>query len=179
MVNLGSKIQDTTAGMNRLDDVFKHEQDYSFLKEDSSETSDEEAEFNKLAGYLELKNITFGYSRLEAPLIENFSLSLRPGERVALVGGSGSGKSTVAKLVTGLYQTWEGEILFDGKPREVYPRRIMNNSLTAVDQEIFIFAGTIKRKFNLYGIRPSRSSRFVQAARDACLHLYWRQSRGL
>lgn len=169
MVNLGSKIQDTTAGMNRLDDVFKHEQDYSFLKEDSSETSDEEAEFNKLAGYLELKNITFGYSRLEAPLIENFSLSLRPGERVALVGGSGSGKSTVAKLVTGLYQTWEGEILFDGKPREVYPRRIMNNSLTAVDQEIFIFAGTIKENLTLWD-QTVPEQQIVQAARDACIH---------
>lgn len=169
MINLGSKIQDTTAGMNRLDDVFKHEPDYSFLKETSSETSDEEAEFNKLAGYLELKNVTFGYSRLEAPLIENFSLSLKPGERVALVGGSGSGKSTVAKLVTGLYQTWEGEILFDGKPREAYPRRIMNNSLTAVDQEIFIFAGTVKENLTLWD-RTVPEQHIVQATRDACIH---------
>lgn len=169
MVSLGTKIQETSAGMNRLDDVFKHEPDYRFTSESSSETRGEDVEFNKLAGYLELKNVTFGYSPLEAPLIKDFSLSLRPGERVALVGGSGSGKSTVAKLVTGLYQPWEGEIFFDGKPREAYPRRIMTNSLTAVDQEIFIFAGTVKENLTLWD-RTVPEQHVVQAARDACIH---------
>ncbi|MBD3308269.1 NHLP family bacteriocin export ABC transporter peptidase/permease/ATPase subunit [candidate division KSB3 bacterium] len=169
MVNLGAKIQETTAGMNRLDDVFKHEPDYSFRKEPAPELRDEETEFSKLAGYLELKNVTFGYSHLEAPLIEGFSLSLRPGQRVALVGGSGSGKSTVAKLVTGLYQPWDGDIFFDGKPREAYPRRIMKNSLTAVDQEIFIFAGTVRENLTLWD-RTVPEQQIVQAARDACIH---------
>ena len=177
MVNLGARIQETTAGMNRLDDVFKHEVDYRFLPQDISDDhdgskpqdGDEETEFMKLDGYLELKDVTFGYSRLEAPLIENFNLSLKPGERVALIGGSGSGKSTVAKLVTGLYQPWEGAILFDGKPREAHSGRTMSNSLTAVDQEIFVFAGTIKENLSMWD-RTVPEQQIVQASRDACIH---------
>jgi NHLM bacteriocin system ABC transporter peptidase/ATP-binding protein len=166
MVNLGTKIQETTAGMNRLDDVFKHQVDDRFKPSSSDE---DEGEFIKLDGYLELKNITFGYSRLEPPLIKNFHLSLKPGERVALVGSTGSGKSTIAKLVTGLYQPWEGQILFDGKRREDYPRRILMNSLSAVDQEIFLFAGTIKENLVMWDTSVPEVN-VVQASKDACIH---------
>ena len=167
MVNLGAKIQETTAGMNRLDDVFKHEADGQFREEDTGH--EEEKEFGKLTGYLELNNVSFGYSRLGSPLIENFNLSLKPGERVALVGGTGSGKSTVAKLVTGLYRPWEGDIFFDGRPRENYSRRLMNNSLAAVDQEIFLFEGAIHENLTMWDNTVPESQR-IDAAKDACIH---------
>lgn len=106
--------------LNRLDDVLKHPTD-SLLEKGNSLSSATPMQ-PKLQGYLELRNLTFGYNRTAPPLIENLSLSLKPGQRVALVGGSGSGKSTVAKLVAGLYEPWLDEICFDGQLIESWGR---------------------------------------------------------
>jgi ATP-binding cassette, subfamily C, bacterial len=104
----------------------------------------------KLSGKVELKNITFGYSRLEEPLIQNFNLSLNPGDRVALVGTSGSGKSTIAKLITALYQPWDGEILFDGVSIDkIYPE-LLANSVSMVDQNPFFFKGTVRDNITMW-----------------------------
>ena len=122
-----------------------------------------------MQGHVELHNITFGYSRVNNPLIENFSLSLKPGQRVAIVGGSGSGKSTIAKLICGLYEPWEGEIYFDGVPRKEIPRSVLANSLAMVEQDIFLFAGTIRENLTLWDSTVSQED-LVRACSDAAIH---------
>jgi ABC-type bacteriocin/lantibiotic exporter with double-glycine peptidase domain len=167
LVNLGSQAQTMEANMNRLDDVTKYPVD-SQVEGDLASWS-LTGPTARLSGRLEFRNVTFGYSRLKEPLIEDFNLTLQPGERVALVGGSGSGKSTIARLVTGLYQPWSGEILFDGQPRSAYSRLCVTGSLAMVDQDIFLFAGSVRDNLTLWGPAESEA-RLVQAARDACVH---------
>src|SRR6185503_21253291 len=99
----------------RIEDVLRYPKDPWLVAAETAE-SDIDARV-KLVGQIELRDVSFGYSRLEKPLIEKFNLTVKPGTRVALVGGSGSGKSTVARLIAGLYEPWEGQVLLDGKPR--------------------------------------------------------------
>ncbi|MBF0517399.1 MAG: NHLP family bacteriocin export ABC transporter peptidase/permease/ATPase subunit [Nitrospirae bacterium] len=165
IVSLGGTIQETEADINRLDDVLKYEIDPVY----NEKPHDTEIEKTKLQGYMQLKDVSFGYSRLEPPLIENFNLNLRPGSRVALVGGSGSGKSTIGKLIAGVYEPWSGEILFDNTPRKELSRLIMTNSLTAVDQDIFLFNDTIRNNITLWD-STIREDDVINAAKDACIH---------
>lgn len=175
LVGLGTNLQTVEGDLTRLDDVYRYKID-PLLQYDKSEmpsTSETElghstTEVNKLAGYLELRNVTFGYSPLDPPLIENFNLILKPGSRVALIGSTGSGKSTIAKLITGINQAWSGEILFDGKPREKIPRLKMINSLAWVDQDIFLFEGTIWQNLTLWDNSKSEVE-VIAAAKSACI----------
>ncbi len=127
------------------------------------------AELRKLSGKIELKNVTFGYSRLEEPLIKDLSLTLEPGSSVALVGASGCGKSTISKLISGLYQPWSGEILFDGKPRKAYPREVMVGSLAVVDQDIILFEDTVANNIKMWD-NTIMEFEMILAARDAGVH---------
>ena len=104
---------------------------------------DELPDVAKLAGEIELRDVTFGYDRSLPPIIEHFSLKIKAGERIALVGPSGCGKSTILSLVSGLYEPWEGEVLFDGKPRKAIDRMTFVNSVSVINQDVTLFEGTI------------------------------------
>jgi ABC-type bacteriocin/lantibiotic exporter with double-glycine peptidase domain len=165
LVNMGSTLQEVEGDMNRLNDVLRYDIDARFNHE-----KDETASLPvKLSGHIELKNISFGYNRLEPPLIEKFSLTMKPGARIALVGGTGSGKSTVAKLVGGLYEPWEGEILFDGIPRVKLSRDLISSSLAAVDQDIFLFEGAVRDNLTLWDTSIPEGH-LIDAAKDASIH---------
>ena len=166
LVNLGARLQTTQGNMNRIDDVLKYPLDD--IVEQSAQL-DESTETGKLWGKVEIKGLTFGYSKLDQALIEDFDLTLEPGKRVALVGGSGSGKSTVAKLVAGVYEPWSGEICFDEKPRKEIPRTQIKNSLAMVDQDIYLFAGTIRQNIVMWDSTIPEAS-ITQAAKDAAIH---------
>jgi NHLM bacteriocin system ABC transporter peptidase/ATP-binding protein len=167
LVSLGSSLQDMVGNLRRLDDVLKNPVAPDL--QEQPQIAPLARQMPKLSGALELRNLSFGYSRLEAPLIEDFNLTLLPGQRVALIGGSGSGKSTVAKLVVGLYEPWRGEILFDGKRRDELPRSTITNSLATVDQDIFLFEGSVKDNLTLWNPTIGQAQ-FVQAAKDAHIH---------
>ena len=164
LVNAGQTIQEMRTQMERVEDVMEYPEDEAVS---GSKTVDEE--LAKLKGNLELKNVTFGYSRLEKPLIEDFSLKMKTGDRIALVGASGCGKSTISKLVSGLYQPWSGEILFDGRPRTAYPREVMVGSLAVVDQDIILFEDTIANNIKMWD-DSIQDFEMILAARDAQLH---------
>ena len=123
----------------------------------------------KLAGALEIRGLTFGYTPGGSPLIENFDLRLEPGTRVALVGGSGSGKSTVARLVTGQLEPWAGEIRFDGRPRHEHPAAVLAHSVAFVQQEVYLFDGTVAENLTLWDPTVPEAD-VVRAAQDACIH---------
>ncbi len=174
LVGLGGQLQELQGGLNRLDDVLRAPLDPLARELEEPAASAGEARPEKLAssrldGYLTLREVTFGYSRLAPPLIDKLSLELRPGSRVALVGGSGSGKSTVARLVAGLYEPWSGEILFDGRPRAEISRTVMAQSLTVVDQDICMFEGSLRDNLTLWDQTVSEHN-LTTAAKDACIH---------
>lgn len=162
IVNLGTELQELEGEMNRLDDVLQ------YPPEDIGAPNDT---YNgeKLQGFVELQDVTFGYNPLDPPLIENFNLKLTPGSRVALVGGSGSGKSTVSKLVAGVIHPWSGEIRFDGRLGSEWPRPVITNSVAMVDQEISMFQGTVKANITLWDDTVSEFE-LIRAAKDACIH---------
>jgi NHLM bacteriocin system ABC transporter peptidase/ATP-binding protein len=172
IVSLGGQLQEVETNMNRLDDVLSADVDPVVQAADSRSTApavEEPEPVSKLEGYLELRGVTFGYSRLDPPLIENLDLTLKPGSRVALVGGSGSGKSTVAKLVAGLYEPWSGEILFDGRHRQEVPRAALSQTVAVVDQDISMFEGTLSENLTLWDSTIPEQS-LIDAAKDAAIH---------
>ena len=167
LVGLGSTLQTTEMQMQRLNDVRCYETDsLNFPPEGETKKA---ADLDSLSGDVELKDVSFGYSPLEAPLLEHFNLHVLPGRWVAVVGASGSGKSTLAKIVTGLYEEWSGEVRFDGRLRRDIPRKVIVGSLAAVDQDIFLLGGTVAENIALFD-RTARRSDIVEAAKDACIH---------
>ncbi|MBE9210044.1 NHLP family bacteriocin export ABC transporter peptidase/permease/ATPase subunit [Nostoc sp. LEGE 06077] len=172
LVGLGNTIQELEGDMNRLDDVLANTINPGLKVQTENDKlpiqyATPSIPF-RLQGHIELRNITFGFSPVEEPLIQNFSCTLKPGQRVAFVGGSGSGKSTLSKLVTGLYQPWSGEILFDGIPKQNIPRPVITNSLAMVEQEIFLFGGTVRDNLTLWDETIS-NTQLMKACQDAAI----------
>ena len=164
LISAGQQFQELRTEMERVEDVMKYPTDVEI-----DEDIDEEADYEKLSGTVELKNVTFGYSRLSPPLIENFSMKMEPGSRVAFVGSSGCGKSTLAKLISGLYQPWEGEILFDGKHINEINRSVFTGSVAVVDQDITLFEDTIENNIKMWD-NTIEDYEMMMAARDAQIH---------
>ena len=165
LMNAGQTIQEMRTNMERVEDIMKYPTDVEYGSEDISD----DVSYDKLAGNVELKNVTFGYSRLAEPLIKDFSLKLDAGKSVALVGGSGSGKSTVSKLISGLYEPWDGEILFDGKPLKSISHEVFTGSLAVVDQDIILFEDTIANNIKMWD-NSIEDFEMIMAARDAQIH---------
>ncbi len=163
LIGASQKLQETRTSMERIEDVMNYPTDVEYGEDTAKE------EFGKLSGKIELKNVTFGYSRLAEPLIENFSMTLEPGQKVAFVGPSGCGKSTISKLISGLYKPWSGEILFDGKPISEINRNVFTGSLSVVDQDVILFEDTISNNIKMWD-NSIQDFEVILAARDAQIH---------
>ena len=162
IVRFGSEFQEMDGSLKRIEDVYRYPATVPPL-----EVTEPRREI--LHGGLELQNIRFGYSPVAPPLVDGLSLHVAPGKQIAVVGSTGSGKSTVTKLVSGLYEPWAGAVLYDGKPRAAYDRRAFAAAVAMVDQEIALFAGTVRANITLFD--PTIDDAAIErAARDACIH---------
>lgn len=164
LISAGQSLQEMRTEMERIEDVMRYPTD---VPEDEPVRDDRE--YDKLSGNIEMKNVTFGYSRLAEPLIENFNLTLKTGSRVSFIGPSGCGKSTLSKLISGLYKPWSGEILFDGKSISEIDRSVFTGSLAVVDQDIILFEDTIANNIKMWD-SSIEDFEMIMAARDAQLH---------
>ena len=167
LINMGQAVQEMETQMERIEDVMRYPVDVPEEPGDLPNMDDIDRE--KLIGTVDLEGVTFGYSPLEPPLIEDFNLHIEQGEWVALVGGSGCGKSTVAKLVAGLYDPWAGEVKFDGVKVKDIPRPVFRGSLAVVDQDIVTFDDTVADNVRLWD-RSIEDYEVILACRDAAVH---------
>jgi NHLM bacteriocin system ABC transporter peptidase/ATP-binding protein len=165
LMGLAQTLQTTEMQMRKLDDVLRYETDKINYPERPARPIDKK----KLTGLVEFRDVSFGYSPLEPPLIENFNFTLKPGRWVALVGSSGSGKSTVAKLASGLYHEWSGQVLFDGMERPDIPKDVLVASIACVDQEIYLFSGSIRENLSLFDHSVPEKD-ILAGARDAMIN---------
>ena len=167
-ISTGQTLQELRTQMERIEDVMNYPSD-EYSADNAERLQYTGTNYKKLRGRVEMKNVTFGYSRLDKPLIEGFDLKLEPGSRVAFVGESGCGKSTLSKLLSGLYQPWSGEILFDGKPIKKIDRNVFTGSLAVVDQDIILFEDTIASNIRMWD-ETIQDFEVIMAARDAHIH---------
>ena len=171
LVQFADLFQVLEGHLQRLDDVFDAPEDAVLARGDEEKAARPPAFAGRLrlTGRVELRNVTFGYKATGKPLIEDLSLVVEPGQRVAIVGPTGSGKSTLASLAAGLHRPWSGEILLDGRPLVEVPRDLLTDSVSLVDQQIFLFAGSVRDNLTLWD-REAPDQALVAAARDADIH---------
>lgn len=163
--NLLARFPELTADLARLDGINAYPQDPLLTRAAASDT----ASADQLSGRVELRHIKFGYSRVSPPLFNDLNLTVEPGRMVALVGRSGSGKSTIAKLLTGVHEPWEGSVLIDKRPLSDWPRSLIAQSLGLIDQQPFLFEGSIADNLSLWDSSLS-TAEITEAARQAGIH---------
>ena len=163
LINAGQSLQEMITQMERVDDVMAYREDESFRPRPKS------GEYEKLSGAIELKNVTFGYSRLGTPQITDFSMTVKPGQKIAFVGRSGCGKSTLAKLISGLYQPWSGTITFDGIPINEIDRDVFTGSMSVIDQDVTLFEDSISENIKMWD-DSIEDFEVILAARDADIY---------
>ncbi len=164
LIGAGQVLQEMRSEMERVEDVMSYPEDKNVLERETGEE-----EYQKLQGNIELKHISFGYSRLSKPVIKDFNMSIKPGSRVAFVGSSGCGKSTLSKLIAGLYDPWEGEITFDGRHIREIDRNVFTGSVAVVDQDIILFEDSIRNNIKMWD-ESIEDFEMILAARDAQIH---------
>ena len=163
IINSGQTLQEMRTQMERVDDVLEYPLDANVTREIEME------HISKIKGNLILKDLTFGYSRLDKPVIANFNLEIKQGQKVAIVGGTGSGKSTISKLISGLYSPWSGEIIFDGKRIEEIDHEIFTSSIAVVDQDITLYEDTIMNNLKMWD-QSITDYEVIMACNDARIH---------
>ena len=163
LISAGQSMQEMITQIERVDDVMSYQEDPAFSPREKKE------EYQKLSGAIELKNITFGYSRLGKPLITDFSMTVKPGQKIAFVGRTGCGKSTLAKLISGLYRPWSGSITFDGVPIEDIDRDVFIGSVSVIDQDITLFEDTVSENIKMWD-DSIEDFEVTLAARDAGIY---------
>ena len=181
LIGAGSKLQEMRTDMERVEDVMSYPdadmvgaaidaqtEPAAAAQTEPAAAADTET-YRKLSGDIEISHVSFGYARLRPPLIEDFSMHIRPGSKVAFVGSSGCGKSTIARLIAGLYAPWSGQILFDGRPMQEIDRNIFTGSLAVVDQDIILFENTIAENIRMWD-DTIEDFEMILAARDAQIH---------
>jgi len=167
LINVGQNIAEMRTNMERIDDVMEY--DIPQASSTLGTFGNKPKTYDKLAGNIELRNITFGYSKLSEPLLKDFSISIRQGQRIAIVGASGCGKSTVARLISGLHTPWSGEILYDGKRFTDINRAVFTGSIAVVEQDIVLFSDSIADNIKMWD-SSIEDFEMILAARDAFLH---------
>lgn len=164
LTNAGQTLFEMRTEMERVENVMQYQTDPNADRQD-----DDSHVFEKLSGNIVVRNVSFGYSRLDAPFIKDFSMELTQGKIVSIVGGSGSGKSTMSKLLSGLYSPWSGEILYDGKKISEIDRSSFTGSVAVVDQDIILFEDTIENNIKMWD-ESIENFEVIMAARDARIH---------
>lgn len=164
LVGFAKNIQTTKADINRVEDIMKYQIDEKF-----DESLEKKSIKTKLDGTVELSNVSFGYSKLKAPIVSDFNFKINCGSSIAFVGSSGCGKSTISKVISGLYTAWSGEVLFDGIPMREIPSEVLSASVSTVSQNIDFFSGSIRDNLTLWNSNVSESD-MIAAAKDACIH---------
>lgn len=163
LAGFGAELQQLRSYTQRLDDILEQQVDPAF------DPARQSVPDRLPRGRVNLDHVSFGYAPLDPPLINDLSLNLAPGSRVALVGASGSGKSTVGKLITGMIEPRDGQVLVDGTPHAKWPRQALAARLAYVRQEVVLFAGTVRENLTLWNRAIPETSMFA-AAHDAQIH---------